>query len=178
MPKFHTADSTDPDSAKLLNNFTYTDNVCPISSHIRKTNIREKLTGNDGDPRALRTTIIRNGIPYGPDYTGDANDKSKRGLLFACYQGHIEDGFQNMQANWSNNPEFRTGNPGHDPIIGQVPQKKENNKWVNGDLKTFFFAEKTNTREELNFQQLVTLKGGGYFFVPSISALSNELASA
>lgn len=172
MPAFHTEDSKDPDTAKLINNFTFTDEACPVSAHIRKTNLREVLTSNDTDPRALRTRIIRHGIPYGSDYKENETDESKRGLLFACYQGHIEDGFRNLQANWSNNPDFRTSGAGHDPIIGQIDQTT---KGVNGNLTTFF-TDKSNGIQSVEFQQLVTLKGGEYFFVPSISALSNDLA--
>ena len=172
MPDFFKEDSKDPDTAKRLNNFGYAGEVCPVSAHIRKTNLRQKFETNDTDPRALRTRIIRNGIPYGSDYKEDETDKSTRGLLFACYQGHIEDGFQNMQENWSNNRNFRTIEAGLDPIIGQVSQSTNG---VNGEVETFF-TDKSNGRQSVKFQQLVTLKGGEYFFVPSISALSDELA--
>ena len=39
-----------------------------------------------------------------------------------------------------------------------------------------FFTDKSNGIQSVEFQQLVTLKGGEYFFVPSISALSDDLA--
>ena len=173
MPDFHTEDSRDPDTAKWINNFGYKGEVCPVAAHIRKTNIREKIIlGNPQDSRAERTTIIRNGIPYGSDYKGHETDESTRGLLFACYQGNIEDGFQNMQVKWSNNRDFRTLDAGLDPIIGQVSQ---NPKGVNGEVETII-TDKKNGRQSVKFQQLVTLKGGEYFFVPSISALSNELS--
>jgi Dyp-type peroxidase family len=172
---FYTEDSKDPDEAKEMNNFIYENEVCPVSAHIRKTNIREDLTETDKDPRALRTRIIRNGIPYGTDYKGNENNtKLTRGLLFACYQAHIEDGFQNMQVNWSNDSTFRTGDPGQDPIIGQVAQKS---RGVNGDLETFF-NDKFGIRQSVKFQQLVTMKGGEYFFVPSIPALCDDLGMA
>jgi hypothetical protein len=77
-----------------------------------------------------------------------------------------------MQGNWSNDPKFPKGDPGHDPIIGQVDQTT---KGVNGNLQTFF-TDKSNGIQSVEFQQLVTLKGGEYFFVPSISALSDDLA--
>lgn len=172
IPEFHTEDSKNPDAAKLINNFTYADEICPVSAHIRKTNLREPSDDNNSDPRLPRTRIIRNGIPYGSDYKGHETDGSTRGLLFACYQGHIEDGFQHMQGGWSNNPKFPTGDTGLDPIIGQVDQTS---KGVNGKLTTFF-TDKLNGKQSVEFQQLVTLKGGEYFFVPSISALRDDLA--
>jgi deferrochelatase/peroxidase EfeB len=168
------------EAVKVMNNFGFVDDACPFSAHIRKTNLRVRLDGgsNDPDNRAVRTRIIRNGIPYGPDYKGHENDGSTRGLLFACYQAHIEDGFHHMQAAWSNKPEFpqhASSPPGFDPIIGQVDKKPDGS---NGRLKTFV-TDKSNkpaSNRELDFQQLVTLKGGGYFFVPPISALKGALA--
>jgi hypothetical protein len=77
-----------------------------------------------------------------------------------------------MQSDWSNNPKFPTPDTGLDPIIGQVDQTS---KGVNGELTTLF-TDKLNGKQSVEFQQLVTLKGGEYFFVPSISALSDDLA--
>lgn len=172
MPEFQKEDSKHPETAKGLNNFGYAGDVCPVAAHIRKTNLRLPLDANDRDPRALRTKIIRNGIPYGSDSKEDETDRSTRGLLFACYQGHIEDGFQNMQGKWSNDRNFRERDAGLDPIIGQVPQSTNG---VNGEVETFI-TDKSNGKQSVKFQQLVTLRGGEYFFVPSISALGEALA--
>lgn len=174
MEDFHTADSKDANTAKLINNFGYPNAVCPVSSHIRKTNLRIEFTGNDGDKRGARARIIRNGIPYGSDYKGNETDESTRGLLFACYQGHIEDGFQHIQKAWSNNPNFPDyGGDNLDPIVGQVEPAAQ---WVNGEVKTVI-TDKSNNKQTVRIkEQLVTLKGGDYFFVPSISALSDDLA--
>ena len=98
IPEFNIQDTKDPASYIPSNDFVYNDEICPVSAHIRKTNIRENVTGNDMDPRAPRTKMIRSGIPYGPDYEGHESDNSTRGLLFTCYQGSIEDAFENMQS--------------------------------------------------------------------------------
>lgn len=166
--KFPNEDTKDPKNDKLINDFVYADQICPISAHIRKTNIREILGGNDGDQKAKRTMIIRSGISYGPDYEKHETDGLTRGLLFACYQGAIEDGFENMQSSWSNHPNFRSGNPGHDPIIGQTSS---------GNLKTEITDKTGQTAGYVEFQQLVTLKGGEYFFAPSIKALRENLSN-
>lgn len=166
--QFPNEDTEDPENDISINDFVYDNQICPISAHIRKTNIREILGNNDRDPRAKRTRIIRKGITYGPDYKEHETDGSTRGLLFVCYQGAIEDGFENMQSSWSNNITFRSGTPGHDPIIGQTPS---------GILTT----EITDTNGEIagnvEFPQLVTLKGGGYFFAPSMQALRESLSN-
>ena len=165
---FPLEDTKDPKKDKLDNDFIYKDQICPISAHIRKTNLREILGDNDGDTRAKRTRIIRSGISYGPDYIGHETDGSTRGLLFACYQGNIEDAFENMQAAWSNNITFRSGAPGHDPIIGQTPS---------GNLRTEITDKTGEIKESVDFQPLVTLKGGEYFFAPSIKALREDLSN-
>ena len=166
--KFPVADTTNPNKDKLINDFVYKDQICPMSAHIRKTNIREIIDSNDGDPRASRTRIIRSGISYGPDYKEHENDGSTRGLLFTCYQGNIEDAFENMQAAWSNNISFRSGTPGHDPIIGQTWNRKLNTQ----------ITDKTGQiTEDVHFEQVVTLKGGEYFFAPSINALRQDLSN-
>jgi deferrochelatase/peroxidase EfeB len=174
MSAYETADST-PETTKLLNNFVFQDEVCPYSSHIRKTNLREKLDDQSKDPECFKVKMIRNGIPYGSDYKGHESEPPRRGLLFACYQGHIEHGFQHMQAAWSNNGDFPDDGVGHDPIIGQVKQAVDGE---NGFLTTHFLADKTRTTPEtVTFKQLVTMKGGEYFFVPPISALKGVLAT-
>lgn len=163
MSDFLTQDSTDADTAKLLNNFGYRDKVgCPVAAHVRKTNVRENFGPNEGDSAAPRVRIIRNGIPYGTEYTGD---NSTRGLLFACYQACIEDGFQHMQGNWANGKDFRTTDAGLDPIIGQPK---------NGKIITKI-TDQEGLDKEVEFEPLVTLKGGGYFFVPSIEALEKGM---
>lgn len=172
VPEFRTQDSTDADKAKLINNFGYTDQIgCPVAAHVRKTNVRENFGPNEGDQAAPRVRIIRNGIPYGTEYTGDKNDKSTRGLLFACYQARIEDGFQHMQGNWANGKDFRnTKDAGLDPIIGQ-PESKDNGMIITK------ITNQEGRDKELKFPPLVTLKGGGYFFVPSIEALEKHLSA-
>ena len=174
MPKFHTQDAQDAQDkkdAKLMNDFTYPDDICPMSAHIRKTNPRGHVDENKF-PRCKRTKMIRHGIPYGR--VGDP----KVGLLFACYQAHIEDSFLEMQAKWSNDVAFPEGGTGMDPIIGQK---------TNGEVVTFSNSLKDDTIgtkqteanvQQASFRQFVTLRGGEYFFAPSISALRDDLGQA
>jgi deferrochelatase/peroxidase EfeB len=122
--------------------------------------------------------MIRAGIPYGSDYVpGEVESpETKRGLLFACYQGFIEDGFQHMQSFWSNNGDFPPGKgAGVDPIVGQVPDGEE----MRVDI-----GEGNPGKERLEVvlptgkERLVTFRGGEYFFVPSIKALRGVLSDA
>lgn len=148
---------------------------CPLAAHIRKTNPRREVEF-DADPNSadvgLRfSKIIRGGIPYGPDYVEgeDPNDgRNNRGLLFACYQGSIEDGFQHMQNAWCNTGHFPRSGSGLDPIIGQPDPRRP------GDGKTTTIND--GQPPVLIDTPLVTFRGGEYFFAPSLKALKGVLS--
>jgi Dyp-type peroxidase family len=160
----------DPKNGHGSNEFTFaTPRGCALAAHIRKTNPR--IVSEVSSYRR----IIRNGIPYGPEHDND--EDTERGLLFACYQSSIENGFQQIQASWVNNVDFpndeEDNRAGYDPFIGQ-PGKDE-------QLQTTIFDGTNKPVDSKLFEKLpklITMKGGEYFFVPSISALLVELGSA
>ncbi|KAK3312172.1 hypothetical protein B0H66DRAFT_395117 [Apodospora peruviana] len=179
LPAYHTADDPTGDhcKSKKMNNFGYekvddnsTARGCPLAAHIRKTNPRrtDEEDTNASDPGLKFTRIIRGGIPYGPDHTkGEKPGVMKRGLLFACYQGSIEDGFQHMQSSWCNTDTFPMGGSGLDPIVGQGKSPD--------DMKMLI----TEGKEQVQINPpLVTFRGGEYFFVPSIKSLKGVLTAA
>jgi deferrochelatase/peroxidase EfeB len=95
----------DPDLAndpESNNNFDFsrdkTQNRCPFAAHIRKSNPRSDLSYFGGT--TIRR-IWRQGIPFGPEVTQEEHKKAKtlhtRGLLFACYQSSIDNGFSFIQ---------------------------------------------------------------------------------
>ena len=116
--------------------------------------------------------MIRNGIPYGTDFDPanpptDPNDT--RGLLFAAYQSCLENSFQFVQRSWSNSESFPVSSTGYDAISGQAKDGGLLNITLHneddGDLVPGLGQ----------FRESCTMKGGEYFFVPSISALKNTL---
>ena len=115
--------------------------------------------------------MIRNGIPYGSEFDPHKSpDKADtRGLLFACYQSSLENSFQFVQRAWANNESFPTSKTGYDALIGQATDSGMLNITMHsdddGDLDPGLGQ----------FAQMTTMKGGEYFFVPSISALKNSL---
>jgi Dyp-type peroxidase family len=150
----------------IFNNFDYKlgdISKCPFHSHIRKTNPRNDL--ND----SKNAVMARRGIPYG-NRKDDPNDgkidnKPTRGvgLLFQSYQANIENQFERIQKFWANDINFNSPETGLDLIIGQgnYPSKNlYNSEWGNSD-----------TLKVANFDQFVTMKGGEYFFAPSIPFL-------
>ena len=153
-----------PPQQPEANNFNYKEQdpegqVCPFHAHIRKTNPRgDSPIGLEGE-RAFR--IARRGITYGdrPDLVPGTNTLPPQagiGLLFMSFQAGL-DQFAIQQEGADSNDFARPG-VGVDAVYGNnstpVPQQ-----WPSGSDKKFTIA---------NF---VTLKGGEYFFAPSLAFL-------
>lgn len=171
-------------SVPVVNNFNYSEDTegskCPFHAHIRKSNPRGSSPGGLEFDKSVQ--MARRGITYGsrlqdPDskeFIDKPNDGV--GLLFMSYQASIENQFQFIQTNWVNNehfpliisPEIPPKNPppniGIDPVIGQGNRHSLPQTWFPGYGSTVCPAT-------LLFQGFVTLKGGEYFFTPSISGL-------
>lgn len=153
------------------NNFNFAADAaglkCPFAGHIRKTNPR-----ND-TPDSKTHLMARRGIPYGlrTDDPNEANsgDKPSKdvGLLFMAYQSSLENQFEFTQQAWVNNTNFRIGETGIDPLIGQ-PKGPSGQKWPVSYGRTL-----SDGRIEDDFSGFVTMRGGEYFFAPSISFLKS-----
>ena len=160
-------------STKVDNNFNFDDDKegskCPFHSHIRKANPRSK------DPRGaqnqLRHRIARRGIPYGGALVEsdrlDDLPETGRGLLFFCYQADIFEQFEFIQRTWSNFPNFPKPDTGLDTVIGQQDPKAPSQaarNWPSG-------WGKPATCPGVDIAGFVRMKGGEYFFSPSLSFL-------
>jgi Dyp-type peroxidase family len=149
----------------VFNNFNYQNDTkgskCPVQGHIRKVNPRSVSTDRRTKEREQR--IARRGITYGKRKTNMLDRPEKNvGLLFMCFQANIGDQFETQQK-LANNPT-----EGIDPVIGQtkdpkIPQQQWPPEWAKNERKTQGFA----------FGNFVKLRGGEYFFAPSISFLKN-----
>jgi Dyp-type peroxidase family len=158
----------DPDRST---NFTYGNDTagtrCPIGAHIRRVHPRDAF-GFEG--RLInRRRITRRGLPYGP-YVGEeqasdpALDQTDRGVIFMALNASISRQFEFVQQQWIN-----YGNDAHlgnekDLLMGN---HSAGEKYViQGDTTPgnppFFCADLPN---------FVELRGGDYFFLPSITAL-------
>jgi Dyp-type peroxidase family len=160
--------------AAASNNFNYNDDAegtkCPFHAHIRKANPRGDLTRVESSVDYTESSvtershrIARRGISFGEN---DCTKKtsSGSGLLFLCFEADIENQFNFMQAAWSNTGNFVKVNVGPDPIIGQagIARKQQwPKKW--GEAETV---------EGFDFPLWVHMKGGEYFFAPSMSCLT------
>ena len=149
--------SGDPDGLK-----------CPFHAHIRKTNPRGDTARIFGVPLEEERAHImaRRGITYGTrklNRNGEFADKPSKGvgLLFMAYQSDIENQFEFTQRSWANSEGFVKPDTGVDPVIGQGGTEKQTHRagWGDADALT----------HQTRFADFVTMKGGEYFFAPSIS---------
>lgn len=145
--------------APVPNNFEYKDGdqkglKCPFHAHIRKTNPRGQ------GALVPERFITRRAIPYGKQ-----NKSNEKGLLFMCFQSDLKKQFNFMQKTWANNPKFPPfrDKPGIDPLIGQGDKGSQEWPKSYNDKKDFDF----------DFGGFISMKGGEYFFAPSIGFLKN-----
>jgi Dyp-type peroxidase family len=171
-PTAQDAGAADPNSPVLddahINNFGYQQHdadghLMPKAAHVRKANPRDGQPA--GKDESNRHRIARRGITYGPEFVeGEVpygggpvpEDDRDRGLLFICYQSSIERGFEFIQTQWANKPDFPDADSGQDPIISQNVANPPFTIPPNVHLVT---------------ERWVITTGGEYFFSPSISAL-------
>ena len=90
------------------------------------------------------------------DFSKDP-DCQERGLVFICLNANIERQFEFVQHTWINNVKFAGLYDEDDPLIGRVGK--------------FTIQDEPLRRRVCDFQQFVSTRGGGYFFLPSLSAL-------
>jgi Dyp-type peroxidase family len=141
---------------------------CPISSHVRRANPRDARGGSAEDSLAVvnRHRIVRRGRSYGAplpdaDALAGRDDDRSRGLYFICLQASIARGFEFIQQTWLSNPGFMGLHAEPDPIMG------------NGDGTCELTIPNEPVRLRLaNVPSVVTVMGGGYFFLPSLAALT------
>lgn len=161
-----------PKSA-VRNNFDYDlqdNSKCPFHAHIRKSNPR---SGNPHENLIATQSHVmaRRGIPFGVR-SDDPNDgvidnkpAGGVGLLFMSYQANLSNQFEFIQKNWVNNTEFPFNQSGLDPIIGQHP---ENN--ISQGQFAVIYGDKASLKTG-SFDHFLKMRGGEYFFAPSISFL-------
>lgn len=183
--------------ATLTNDFNYSDDPhdfgldpqaskCPFHAHIRKTNPRGdtgRVVSSPDFKQSLEIErghrIARRGISYGEIDPTKAPETGS-GLLFLCFQSDINNQFNFMQSSWANQNNFIKVNVGNDPIIGVASNGEVDlntvghQQWIKkwGEPETITGAELFPDPSE-RFRIWVHLKGGEYFFAPSISFLKN-----
>lgn len=164
------------------NDFTYEKDPngtrCPFHAHIRKSNPR----GETKDAKERSRRITRRGITYGtrnrhPDAFQALDDlpTEKVGLLFMCFQSSIANQFAFIQKIWVNKVNFLKPGTGVDPVIGQFPKPTKKTKPAEQQWPVEWDEDPGTTMppatRPFSFGGFVTLKGGEFFFAPSIPFL-------
>jgi Dyp-type peroxidase family len=144
---------------------------CPFGAHTRRMNPRDVF---EESPQKVslnltrRHRIMRRVRSYGEDFIGSAANHQPNGevgLLFGCFNANISKQFEFIQYTWANSPKFKRLYADPDPFIGvrEDPEKKLE--------QIFTIPQKTTSRVITDMQRFVNVKGGAYFFFPSITAI-------
>lgn len=143
---------TDPDGLR-----------CPIGSHIRRANPRDSL---DMPPArsilmSRRHRLIRRGRKYAEAKDSSPDDpKCEEGIYFIALNADLGRQFEFVQQLWINNPTFNGLDNDIDPIGG-----------ANDGTGDFTIQAKPISRHFPGLERFVVTRGGGYFFLPGISAV-------
>lgn len=151
---------------------------CPIGAHVRRSNPRDALDPQPGSERSIevgkRHRILRRGRTYGPpavdsmqpgEMIGGRDDQQERGLHFVCFNTHINRQFEFIQHTWVNSPKFDGLYEDDDPLVGD---RGDTAQKPGG---TFTVQQQPVRQRVTGMPRFVTAVGGGYFFMPGISAV-------
>jgi deferrochelatase/peroxidase EfeB len=183
-----------------VNQFTYDDDPqgtgCPFGAHIRRSNPRNadlppvtkgivsKLIRSLGfGVKGFRSDVVastrfhrilRRGREYGPEMTIEQAlasadpDPHEHGIQFICLNANITRQFEFVQGSWLMSTKFNAMTEESDPLLG-------NRQPVPGCpfTDTFSRPRQGQLRERITgVPQFIRVRGGAYFFLPSLSAIS------
>lgn len=140
---------------------------CPFGSHLRRNNPRD--TVRDYTPKqslkiSRRHRIIRRGRRY--ELRNKNGEINEVGLHFLCFNTNIELQYEFIQYLWANNNQGEHLSNDPDILIGKL--NKEN---PHKDMSQFTVQAEPVNKFYDGWEPFVNIKGGSYFFFPSISAL-------
>ena len=179
------------------NQFTFDNDpqgtLCPFGAHIRRANPRnadlptppahglQKLLQFFGlgdhtlqsDAKAATRfhRILRRGREYGTplsleDAIHDKQDSGQCGIHFMCLAANISRQFEFLQSAWMMNSKFDAMTDESDPLLGNRQPVSAAN------TDTFSRPHSSGICQRVaGVPPFVTVKGGAYFFLPSISAI-------
>ncbi|HEY8834297.1 MAG TPA: hypothetical protein VIM09_01835 [Chthoniobacterales bacterium] len=181
-----------------LNQFTFAKDPagsgCPFGAHVfranprnadfpgRPTGLAKLITMLGFGPRGFRDDlmspvrfhrILRRGREYGPELLPEdavrpaPPDDPERGLHFVCLNANISRQFEFLQNAWINSAKFSGLTGESDPLLG-------NREPIPGCPVTSGFTapqKEGSPRHISGIPRFVTVRGGAYFFLPSLRAL-------
>ena len=148
------------------NDFTYAADPdgrqVPLGSHMRRMNPRDTKLAILTDVNVHR--IIRRstayGAPYDPDAITTQDDETPRGLYFIFISAKAMATLEFLQQEWINNGNFMSLGEERDPNVG-----------LQENRATFTIPQEPVRRRIHGIETFNVLRGGEYFFLPSLSAL-------
>jgi deferrochelatase/peroxidase EfeB len=145
---------------------------CPFGAHIRRANPRDGLKLGDAAQQAItnRHRLLRRGRPYEVKPDG-GETTSEKGLMFACLCADLERQFEFVQQTWIGSSSFHGLTDEVDPIIGSqdpVIDAKDQTRKPGG---RFTIPTPSGPVTLKGLKSFVSVRAGGYFFMPSLSAL-------
>lgn len=137
---------------------------CPFGAHIRRANPRDSL--QPGDPTQQQITsrhrLLRRGRSY--QYQPAQDAAPEKGLLFVAVCADIERQFELVQQSWISSPSFHGLSDEPDPMIATASGDP-------AEKRVFTIPTPAGPLTLHDMQSFVTVRGGGYFFLPSRSAI-------
>ena len=148
------------------NDFSYANDArgqqAPLGCHIRRMNPRDSELTRLTDTNIHR--LIRRGTTYGVPYDANAlsteDDEVPRGAIFLFISAKAMATMEFLQQEWINDGNFIGAGDERDPIIGRQE-----------DGATFTIPRKPVRRRLQGIETFNVLRGGEYFFMPSLGAL-------
>ena len=125
---------------------------------------------------ANKHRILRRGRSYGKpvckslnpvDILSSEDFEGERGLHFICFNTDISRQFEFIQNAWVNNPKLSNLYNERDPIIGNNHHPEDENK-----TGVFSMPMSGLRKRYTDVPEFVTVKGGAYFFMPGLKALT------
>jgi len=152
---------------KRNNDFDYSDDSrgrrAPFGCHIRRMNPRDTNLTRLTDVNLHR--LIRRGTTYGPPYdpnaVSEADDEVPRGAYFLFVSAKAMATIEFLQQEWINDGNFVGLGDERDPIIG-----------LQQEGVAFTIPKDPVRRRVRGIETFNILRGGEYFFMPSISGLN------
>ena len=148
------------------NDFDYSKDAhglqAPFGCHIRRMNPRDTKLTRLTDINIHR--LIRRGTTYGPPYDPNAvseqDDEVSRGAIFLFISARAMATIEFLQQEWINDGDFIGANGERDPIIGRQEEGA-----------AFTIPKQPVRRRIHGIETFNVLRGGEYFFMPSLSGL-------
>ncbi len=143
---------------------------CPVGSHIVRVNPRDALAKDAAESLEVVShhRLLRRGRSYGRPFItsmkpeelfSKANqEEQERGLHFICLNANISRQFEFVQSMWLNNSKFRGLYNDADQLSG-------------ANISDFTVQQRPVSRVLKDVDAFVKVRGGGYFFLPSHTAL-------